>query len=159
AVRHLKRYPLGLSYPALAAALVERFARPPLSGSTLVVDQTGVGRPVVELLRQQRIDATIRPVQITAGHQATPTKGGGQNVPKKELVSTLQVLLQHRRIKVASALEHAPLLVRELEAYRLKVTASANETFEAKREGDHDDLVMAVALAAWAGVRMNTRAL
>jgi len=69
AVRHLKRYPLGLSYPRLVASLVETFARPLLSESTLVVDQTGAGRPVVELLRQQKISAAIRPVTITAGHQ------------------------------------------------------------------------------------------
>lgn len=39
----------------------------------------------------------------------------------------------------------------ELEAFRVKVTASANETFGAWRERDHDDLVLATALAAWAG--------
>jgi hypothetical protein len=159
AVRHLKRYPLGTPYPRLVASLVETFGRPPLPDSTLVVDQTGVGRPVVEMLRQQKISAVIRPVNITAGHQANPTKGGGNNVPKKELVSTLQVLLQHRRIKVARDLADAALLAKELENFKVKVTAAANETFEAWRGGDHDDLVMAVALAAWAGERMQTGAL
>lgn len=43
------------------------------------------------------------------------------------------------------------MLVAELEAFRVKVTASANETFGAWRERDHDDLVLATALAAWAG--------
>jgi hypothetical protein len=33
--------------------------------------------------------------------------------------------------------------------FRIKVTASANETFEAWRERDHDDLVLAAAIAVW----------
>jgi hypothetical protein len=41
--------------------------------------------------------------------------------------------------------------VKELESFRVKITASAHETFEAWRERDHDDLVLAVALAAWVG--------
>jgi hypothetical protein len=72
-------------------------------------------------------------------------------VPKKELVASLQVLLQTRRLKVAKTLPEAATLVRELETFRVKVTEAANETFGAWREGQHDDLVLAVALAAWVG--------
>jgi hypothetical protein len=90
-----------------------------------------------------------------AGH-AVPPSGGGSNVPKKVLVSTLQVLLQARRIKAARALPDAALLVKEVQNFKVKVTDSGKETFEAWREGDHDDLVMAVALAARAGERMRT---
>jgi hypothetical protein len=72
-------------------------------------------------------------------------------VPKKELVSVLQVLLQSKRLQVARALPMAAVLVKELECFRVKFTPSANETFEAWRERDHDDLVLAAALAAWVG--------
>jgi hypothetical protein len=72
------------------------------------------------------------------------------HVPKKELVSTLQVLMQAGRLTIAN-LPERETLVQELLAFRVKVTVSANETFEAWRERDHDDLVLAVALAAWAG--------
>ena len=37
----------------------------------------------------------------------------------------------------------------KLQAFRVKVTAAGNETFEAWRKRDHDDLVLAVACAAW----------
>jgi hypothetical protein len=47
--------------------------------------------------------------------------------------------------------------VQELLAFRVKVAASANETFEAWRERDHDDLVLAVAVAAWTGERVTQR--
>lgn len=39
----------------------------------------------------------------------------------------------------------------ELGLFRVKVTLSANETFETWRERDHDDLVLALALALYVG--------
>jgi hypothetical protein len=93
AVRHLERFPLGTAYTAVCARIAELFAKPPLAGSLLAVDQTGVGRPVIDLLRGAKIQAQVVPVTITAGHQATVADGGRWLVPKKELVSTLQVLL------------------------------------------------------------------
>jgi len=60
------------------------------------------------------------------------------------------VLLQNRRLQVARSLPEAPLLLRELEDFRMKMTTRP-ESFEAWREGHHDDLVLAVGLAAWAG--------
>ena len=150
ALRHLERFPLGTSYPSICARIVELFAAPPLAGGTLVVDQTGVGRAVVDMIHRARPRARIRPITITAGHDVVPD-GAGWHVPKKELVSVLQVLLQSKRLQVARALPMAAVLVKELECFRVKITASANETFEAWRERDHDDLVLAAAMAAWVG--------
>jgi len=45
-------------------------------------------------------------------------------------------------------------LLRELQSFRVRVTDAANETFRAWREGDHDDTVLAVAFACWAGERV-----
>jgi hypothetical protein len=149
AVRHLERFPLGTPYPAICERLAELFAQPPLKSSTLAVDQTGVGRPVVDLIRRARLGATIRPIVITAGH-AVVQDGAGWHVPKKELVGLLQVLLQSRRLQVARDLALAAVL---LQTFQVKITASANETFASWRERDHDDLVLAVALAAWVGER------
>jgi hypothetical protein len=153
AVRHLERFPLGTAYTAVCTRVASLFAGPPLADSTLVVDQTGVGRPVIDLLRRSKLRARLRPVTITAGHKASPADGGGWLVPKKELVSTLQVLLQARRLKVSPALAEAATLVRELVNFQVKVTAAAHETFGAWREGVHDDLVLAVAIAAWEAER------
>ena len=112
-----------------------------------------MGRPVVDLLRRANVRARLCPVTITAGHAAHPDAAGGWNVPKKELVGTLQVLLQSGRIRVAPALREAPTLARELANFQVKVTAAAHEAFGPWREGAHDDLVLAVAVAAWAGER------
>lgn len=156
AVPHLERFPLGTPYPEVVAQVVQLLRAPPLRGSMLVVDQTGVGRAVVDMLTAAmtgRVTCQMLPVTITAGQAVTEGEGGQVRVPKKELVGVLQVLLQTRRLKVASGLKDAATLVRELETFRVKVTEAANETFGTWREGQHDDLVLAVGLAAWMGER------
>jgi len=143
AVRHLERFPLGTSYTAILRPARDAVPRlEPLARTTLAVDQTGVGRPVIDMLNRSPIDASIRPITITGGHKASPNLGGGHLVPKKELVSVLQVMLQARRIKVAPTLPEAATLVRELTTFQVKITPAANEVFGAWREGQHDDLVL-----------------
>jgi hypothetical protein len=154
ALRHLQRFPLGTPYPAIVQGVVELLGSRLLSGSTLAVDQTGVGRAVVDTLTDAlhgRVSCLFYPITITAGHTVTSGDSGSLHVPKKELVGTLQVLLQARRLHVARTLPDAAVLVKELENFRAKVTAARPETFESWREGQHDDLVLAVALAAWLG--------
>ena len=154
AVRHLERFPLGTPFPEICTRLGELFSAPPLAHTTLVVDQTAVGQPVIGLLRRQRLRASIQPVTITAGDHASIDERGVWSAPKKELVSTLQLLLQSRRIKVAPNLPESGTLVRELVRFRTKATLSANDTLEVWRERPHDDLVLAVAIAAWQGERL-----
>ncbi len=72
-------------------------------------------------------------------------------MPKRDLVSVLQVLLHSGRLKVAARLPEAELLRSELVNFRVKITPAANESFGAWREGEHDDTVLAVGLACWAG--------
>jgi hypothetical protein len=151
AVRHLKRWTLGTSYTAIVAEVAELVGKPPLSNPMVAVDKTGVGSAVVEMFTAARMKANLRPILITSGFQVLYGDDGAWHVPKKELVSVLQVLLQSRRLKVASSLEHAATLTKELQAFRVKVTVAANETFEAWRERDHDDMVLAVAMACWLG--------
>lgn len=152
-VPHLQRFPLGTPYPEVVARVVELLRTQPLRGCFFAADQTGVGRPVVEMLTESmkgRVACHFCAVTITGGHEVTRGSDGFR-VPKKELVATVQVLLQTRRLRIARGLPDAPTLVRELENFRVKITEAANETFGAWREGQHDDLVLAVALAAWAG--------
>ena len=149
AVRHLHRFPLGTPYTAIVPTVAELAGTHPLRGSPVVVDQTGVGRAVVDMLKRAGIPGWIVPVTITAGHSITVAEDGSRHVPKKELVTCLQLLLQGRRLKVARDLPDAGVLVRELENFRVKITPAANEVFGAWREGQHDDLVLAVALACW----------
>jgi hypothetical protein len=150
ALRHLKRWPLGTAYPLIVAEVATLAGTPPLDWPILGVDQTGVGGAVVGMLRAAALPARLRPVLITAGHATLLADDGVFHVAKKELVSVLQVLLQSRRLKIAP-LPERDLLLREFQTFKVKVTAAANETFEAWRERDHDDMVLAVAIAAWLG--------
>jgi hypothetical protein len=88
-------------------------------------------------------------VTITGGHAVTVSEDGSYHVPKKELVTCLQVVLQGRRLQIVRSLPEAAALVRELQQFQVKITAAAHETFGVWREGQHDDLVLAVALACW----------
>src|SRR5262249_61794589 len=119
----------------------------PLRQAPLVVDQTGVGRAVVDMLRQTACG--VIPVTITGGHATTVTGDGSYHVPKKELITALQVVMQGRRLQIARSLPDAATLVRELQNFQVKITAAANETFGVWRDGQHDDLVLAGALACW----------
>lgn len=155
-VRHLHRFTLGTPYtPGIAEGTRSILANPPLAGCLLAVDQTGVGRPVVDLMRTMRFPATLIPVSITAGATVRFDEADlAWHVPKKDLVGCLQVLLGTSRLQIAPKLELARVLQKELLAFRVKVTQAGNETFAAWREADHDDLVLAVALAAWLAERM-----
>jgi hypothetical protein len=152
AIRHLQRWPLQTKYTALVADLAGLVRTSPLSWPVLVVDRTGVGRGVVDFLTKAQLSAVLEPVVITGGQGPAWGQQGAWHVPKKELVFCLQGLLQSRRLQVATLPERR-LLLQEMMAFRVKITAAANETFGAGREGDHDDFVLAVALAIWWGER------
>jgi hypothetical protein len=151
ALRHLQRFPLGTPYTEIVPAVARLTSTHPLSGSALIVDQTGVGRAVVDMLRQAA--GWVVPITITGGHAVSRTEDGSYHVPKKELVTGLQVVMQARRLQIARRLPDAALLIRELQNFQVKITAAAHETFGVWRDGQHDDLVLAVALACWWGER------
>ncbi len=156
-LRHLHRWPLGTSYLQVAAGVAELLKRPPLPGCDLVVDATGAGRPVVEMINlavaRAQARGNVAAVTLTAGAQETLTARAKWNVAKLRLVSTLQAVLSSGRLAVA-AVQHRDALRTELQNFRVKVTAAGNDSFEAWRERDHDDLVLATALAAWRGERL-----
>lgn len=148
--RGLKRWPLGTAYPQIVAetcAIINGLR--PERGCSLVVDASGCGRPVVDLIRQARPAARLNPVTITAGStESWDAYARMWHVSKICVVSALQVVLQSKRLRLPADNPLTGTLLRELSSYRVKVTANANETFNA-REGEHDDLVLAVALAVW----------
>lgn len=154
AVRHLERFAIGTPYGEVFDRVVGMFASPPLKDGTLVIDQTGVGKPVVKVLRERDDRPSLVEVTIGAGLQAEYDGHGGWLVPKLDLVGGLQVLLQEKRLKVAESLAEANTLVRELTNFRVKpLPANTTDPLAAWREGQHDDLVFAVVLAVWQAER------
>jgi len=123
----------------------------------LAVDKTGVGVAVADLFAEADLGgARLTTVSITAGAAAHPT-GAAWTVPKQDLAAAVAVALQAGRLRIAEALPLAGELVRELENFRIRFTATGHAQLAAGadalswREAPHDDLVLATALAVWAG--------
>jgi hypothetical protein len=145
AVRHLERFNLGTSYPQVVRRVTDLLQTAPLNEQTpLVLDATGCGRPIADMF--YHLSELVR-VIITAGDQVT-YDGGFTRVPKRDLVGAVQRLLQEGRLKFAD-LPLRDTLVSELRSFKAKITDAANDTYGCWREGQHDDLVLALALAVW----------
>ena len=144
-VGHLERLPLGVPYPSIVRAVGGVLAAPRLRKAELVIDYTGVGRPVFDMFE----GAGLSPigVTITSGNSTT-NEGMVYGVPKLHLISRVQALLHSGRLKIHKGLADAPALVAELQEFRAEVTNSGYWRFGA-RSGKHDDLVLAVAIALW----------
>jgi hypothetical protein len=152
-LRHLERYELGTKYTEIVKRLLLRSPiRERLDYSRLLIDSTGVGRPVVDSFKAEG----FCPISITihggsaVTHQLEGPLLDGLRVPKRDLVAAVQTLLQNGRLQIAEALELAEVLKRELLSFRVKLDPrTAHDSYEHWREQDHDDLVLAVACAAW----------
>ena len=154
---HIERF-RELSYPDQVRRIAERYrelqhvAQREYRAATvgLVVDATGVGKPVLDLMRESNLRP--RGVIITGG-ETSLREGNIDRVPKRELVTTLQVALQAKRLVIAEELPLAGLLLKELSGFRVKINLAGHATFGndvgSWREADHDDLVLATALGIW----------
>lgn len=141
-VRHLQRLPLGTPYPQVVehiAAIIEK-----LPNAALVADATGVGRAVLDQMREAGLD----PVAVTiTGGRRTSYDGHTWKVPKKALLRPLVAALEAGRLRVAKGLREAEALQRELQAFQRRITERGYAAFEGV--GEHDDLVIAAALVCW----------
>src|SRR5215468_592067 len=143
-VGHLERLPLGTAYPAIVAHVGRLMTKLP-GRPELVIDYTGVGRPVFDMF----VYSGISPVGVVITSGAVETHHRMTwSVPKLTLVSRLQALLHEGRLKILRELAEADTLVRELQDFRVEFTAAGHLTFNA-RSGKHDDLVLALAIAVW----------
>jgi hypothetical protein len=151
--RHLQRFKLGTSYPDIVASVREICLREPLRSSKprLAIDQTGVGAAVVDMFKQGKINADLKPVLIHGGDHAA-NEDGVWRVPKRELVGMTQVVLQTGRLKIASELPEVSILQIELQNFQVSISESGFDSYEA-RTGKHDDLVLSLAIALWIGNR------
>jgi hypothetical protein len=150
AVVHLARLELGRSYPAQIEEIKFLLRRPPIPlwQTEVAVDATGVGRAVSDLMREKGI--RHKPITITAGDSKRIDEGR-HKVGKSHLVGTLLTSLHDQRLKIAANVVGADFLKRELEDFRVSYTDAGSATFSA-REGQHDDLVLALALAHWIAI-------
>ncbi len=130
----------------------------------LAIDEGGVGKAVKDILvdaiedgiREGEPHIIFMPVTIHGGANTTRA-GGYYHVPKRDLVHAGIVAYQNGTLRVGN-LRHRGVLEEELKNYRLKQNLNTGHaTFEPLREGQHDDLLFAVCLGAWAWERAITK--
>jgi len=155
-LRHVERM-RGVEYPAIVDRIKQLFNSEALRGveKAVVIDLTGLGRPVYDIMRQAGFRRSLNAISITGGMDAS-YKDGHHNVPKRELVSCLQIQLQNNRLKIAKGLKEANALIEELSNFQTKISDSGKDTYNG-RNGVHDDIVLSVAMGVWLGCRKHFR--
>jgi hypothetical protein len=143
-IGYLSRLPLKTPYPGVVEAIRRIIGRLP-RGTDLVVDFTGVGRGIFDML----VDAGLNPTGVAmTGGLEVHRKGSISSVPKSLLVSKLVARVHAGELVVHGDLADWPTLKLELLNFRSEVTPAGYETWNS-RSGQHDDLVIATALCVW----------
>jgi len=151
AVRHLERFELGTKYTDVVDRVAALVRSEPLRNmpAVLLVDKTGVGAAVLDSFTHAGIGTVAITLHGGSSINRDPQRAGFR-VPKRDLVTVTQVLLQNGRLRVASGLPEAETLKKELLNFRVKIDPkTAHDSYEHWRESEHDDLVLAVSMAAW----------
>jgi hypothetical protein len=155
--RYLRRWlPPATTYPVLLAELAEMLSGP-LTDSELIVEAGASIKPVVAMLRRHRLPVWIRPVEVKADAEDAYV-GDAWRVGKGSLIETTRQVLQEGRLtfddqmprEVRATTPSVRTVYQALLTYPFDRAPAVNEAFVA-REGEYDDLVLAVALACWFG--------
>jgi hypothetical protein len=71
----------------------------------------------------------LKPVAVTiTGGDAVSRDGREYRVPKRDLVSVVQVLLQAERLKIASSLKEASILTAEMLAFKVSISLKGHDS-------------------------------
>jgi hypothetical protein len=151
-VNHVYRFELGTPYTVIEAKLIEYYTQFKAWGYDwdLIVDSTGVGRPVIDSLRS----AGLKPIAVTV-HGGVKEQHDTQwdySVPKRDLVGAAQLLLGKKLLTIADQ----PLketLEKELRSFQVDVS-KGHDTYGNAESGpwriaENDDIVFALSLACW----------
>jgi hypothetical protein len=157
-LRHIERPERGTTYPKIVERLKELVCSQQLKGKdkAVVIDITGVGRPVWDLMQNNGFRNSINGITITGGNSVM-RDGCFYNVPKRDLISALQVAFQNGTLKIAAGLPESDTLVKELTNFKVKININGHDQYEAWREGIHDDIVLSAAMGMWLATQRSCR--
>jgi hypothetical protein len=147
-VRRVERIALGTPYPRIAERIRQITHEPLLAGRcALAIDATGLGAPVVDMLREPGLGCEMLAVTITGGTRESRQGMMQIGVPRRDLISGVQLLLEKECLRIARHMPESGALFRELLAMRTD-----------RDTAEHDDLVLALALACWRARRKSVYA-
>jgi len=157
-LRHLDRLSLDANYPDTVARISTLLGAPEIKdgercGRTdVLLDLTGSGRAIVELFERAGIEPISARI-VGAGTVEQKDQSGEWRIPKVELIGALRVLYEAERLKMAKDLDLVPTLEKELRGYKMRPPRIDPNDPESWREGQSDDLILAVGLTAWRASR------
>ena len=157
----------GLTYPQMVARIADRVGHADLQGvCDLVVDGTGIGEAVVDLLRDKGLEPI--PILFTGGTNVKTVywdfaqRFAGTtdsllaskvlkelHVPQPDLVDAGKLLAQQGRVRCDPSLRWADELAEQMAGFRGKVNEKGRVRYEAATEDIHDDLIVCYLMAAW----------
>jgi hypothetical protein len=135
----------GVAYPRVIEEVAAMARWPALDGSNFAVDATGLGRPIVDALRE-RI-GNLHAITITGGENVNSPAPREWTVPKADLVAAVQLLLQSKRLRIHDHINDLETLKTELLNFGYTINDSGRTSMGAV--SGHDDLVLSVAMACW----------
>lgn len=146
-----------MPYPDLVKYIAKLDGNTYLSGNyDLLLDGTGVGAAVYDGL----VDTGMQPIKIvfTGGDRPTElvvkNRSGfsvsqGWNVPKNDMVDTLALMFQQRRIRIADGIPFEQDIRTQLAHFTGKMNKNKNITYNNDQDSVHDDVVSMMCMAAW----------
>ena len=149
-----RRWPAGTRYDLmmpLVSAVLDRLNRRE-GVAALVANVTGIPEPTLDVVDAMAGSVRFEPTWVTTGERAEEG-ADGWHVPERDLVGVLQVLLAQERLKVPGTVPVAPVLLAQIDAFRM-AGRHARDRYEPATRSD-DDLVIALALACWFGECIN----
>lgn len=146
---HLGRFPLGTSYTDLVRQ-VKAFMSTLSGRNVLVVDRSGVGEAVIDMLRESGVNAVVYGVTSTGGQKVNAVTEFDINVPKRNLFAALRRVLDDRRLKIAPSLKEGDVLRSELAQVTVNISHRGHDRYATNRtKSGHFDLTLSLCLATW----------
>jgi len=157
----------GLNYNVVAEKILRIITLDNLLGnSDLIVDGSGVGEAVIDIMRGLNMNPIsivftggdlTREVYDTISNvfsNSSATLGGMKvlkqiNVPKKDMVDCAVVALQQGLIRLSPNIKYREEFLDQLSKFKGKINEKGNVRYEADKESTHDDLVACFLMFCW----------
>lgn len=157
----------GMNYNAIAERVLLLSTVPNLLGKCdIIVDGTGVGEAVVDIMRELNLKPysivftggdTVREVYDTVNNVfggRNNIRGAMKtlkqiNVPKKDMVDAANLVLQQGLLRFAPNVKYREDFLLQLTKFKGKINEKGNIRYEAESENIHDDLVACFLMFAW----------